>query len=71
MWPIVLTSLGGLVAFLSAALMIIRAVFRNVDATKDNTKAITGLTDKMTGVDKRVGQLEIWQAVMEDRRHRR
>jgi len=43
----VLGSLGGIVAFAGAMWVIIRAVFRNINAVEDNTDAVKKLTERM------------------------
>ena len=43
----VLGSLGGIVAFVGAMWVIIRAVFRNISAVEDNTDAVRQLTQRL------------------------
>jgi hypothetical protein len=61
----VLGSLGGVVAFVGAVWVVVRAIFRQSGATKDNTEAVDRLTssvDKMNGefhhLSERVSRLE-------------
>lgn len=70
MWPVILGSLGGLVAFVGAVFIVFRVFDRNVVATENNTKAIEKLNQTIPLIGDRVSKLEIWQAVMEDRQKR-
>jgi hypothetical protein len=61
----ILASLGGIVAFLAAVTTVIRAIFRQVRATEDLTKAVTELRialnrqdDRIAALGERVARLE-------------
>lgn len=62
---LVLSSFGGIAAFLSAVVIVVRAIFKQVGATEDNTKALHELSDKfekqsqiVNGHENRIGRLE-------------
>lgn len=65
----VLGSLGGVVAFIGAIWVIVRAIMRNVSATEDNTTATQNLSGEMrelrtvvNGHGERIARLEGWRA---------
>lgn len=65
----ILGSLGGIVAFVGAVWVIVRAILRNVSATEDNTKATSELSHEMrelrtivNGHGERIAALEGWKA---------
>jgi hypothetical protein len=65
----ILGSLGGIVAFIGAVWVVVRAIARNVRATEDNTKATDGLASEMrdlrgvvNGHGERIATLEGWRA---------
>jgi len=43
----VLGSLGGVVAFCGAMWVVVRAVFKNINAVEDNTDAVKKLTERL------------------------
>lgn len=67
---LVLGSSGGIVAFLSAVVIIGRGIFRQVAATEDNTKALQGLTDEVHDLKTMTGSHETRITVLEDRDRR-
>jgi hypothetical protein len=63
----ILGSLGGVAAFITAIYVIIKAAFGQVNATKENTKALNRVSDTIDKLDKRVDQHDIDIAVIKDR----
>lgn len=49
-------ALGGFIAFALAIVAIVRAIARQVSATKDNTKALDNLSQKLNQLDGTVDQ---------------
>jgi hypothetical protein len=63
----ILGSLGGIVAFCGAIWVIVKAGFRQVSATEENTKALGRMTDAIGKLDTRVDQHDIDIAVLKDK----
>jgi hypothetical protein len=64
----VLASLGGLVTFCGAVWIIVKSVFAQTNATKQNTNALNELSKKLEGLDikvdnntERIATLEGWR----------
>ena len=64
---VVLGSLGGLVAALGAIIILGRGIFRQVNATEDNTKALQDLTGKVDALFQSYSNHETRISVLEDR----
>lgn len=64
---VILSSLGGIVAFLGLVGLIIRAIFRQINATEDNTTAVRNLTRQVEALNTKVGELEKKVIILEDR----
>lgn len=67
---IILTSLGSIIAFLTVVTIIVRAIFRIVNATEDNTEAVKNSTKSINEILTRLNRHESRLAVLEDRIHR-
>lgn len=52
-----LAAVGGAIAFLGAVWAILRAIFAQVNSTKDNTEAIDKLSRSVQDLDVTVGRL--------------
>lgn len=63
----ILGSLGGVVAFATAVFFIVRAGFRQANATEENTKALNRNSEAIDKLDKRVDGHDIAIAVLRDR----
>jgi flagellar biogenesis protein FliO len=50
----VLGSLGGIIAFVTAVIVVVRGIFRQVQATDDLTRAVRELRDTLTAQDRRL-----------------
>ena len=69
--PIVLSalaSLGGLATFIGAIIVVVRSIFAQINATKDNTDAVKKLTERIEHMDgkvtlqgERIATLEGWR----------
>lgn len=68
-WTI-LASLGSFVAVIAAIFIIGRGIFRQVDSTDRNTKAITDLTNTIEGIVSRLVVVEQKVAILMDRARR-
>lgn len=64
---VIISSLGGIVAFLGLVGLIIRAIFRQINATEDNTTAVRNLTRQVEALNTKVGELEKKVIILEDR----
>lgn len=64
---IILSSLGGIVAFLCAVTVIARGIFRQVTATEANTKALNELSNKFDLMDVRMNSHDTAIAILNDR----
>lgn len=67
---LIISSLGGITAFITVVAIVIRAIFRivntteeNTEAVKANTRAINEILGRLNGHDTRLG-------ILEDRIHR-
>jgi len=68
---ILLPSLGGIVAFISAMLLLMRAILRSVNAIKDNTEALEVMHRSMIELNGTVSQHTVDIAILQDRQSRR
>jgi UDP-N-acetylglucosamine enolpyruvyl transferase len=69
--PLILSSMGGIFAFISGTFLVIRAITRNVTATRDNTEALTKVEQVLKELGSTVDEHTVRLAVLEDRRGRR
>jgi hypothetical protein len=67
---LVLSSLGGVLAFAGVIFTIIRTVFKEVGAIEDNTKATQANTLKLTEMTEKINGHDTRIAVLEDRMRR-
>lgn len=68
---VVLTSLGGIVAFASGVFFIVRALARAGIAVRDNTRITAESVETLKSLKKTVDEHTIAIAVMQDRQRRR
>jgi hypothetical protein len=68
---LILSSLGGIVAFVTGVALVIRAILKNVNATRDNTKALEELIKTVTLLRESDDNQNVRLAVLEDRIIRR
>ena len=68
---IVLSSLGGIVTFVTAVFFLIRSVVRAVGAVNENTQALKKMDETMVHLNGIVSQNSIDIAVLQDRIRRR
>jgi len=61
----ILASLGGVVAFLGMLFVIVKSVFRQVNATEDNTKALNELSEQIKGMADQLNDHETRISVVE------
>jgi hypothetical protein len=66
---LILSSLGGATAFFVLIGVIIRGVFKIVNSTEDNTKALTRLNATITDMNSKIISLDTRTTVLEDWRH--
>jgi hypothetical protein len=64
---LVLAALGGGVSFLSAIVIIARAIFKQVNATEDNTEATKALSERMNKFVDQLNSHETRIKILEDR----
>lgn len=64
---IILSSIGGVIALISAVWVIFRAIIRAVGALKDNTVALTKVEKTLTEITVQVNKHDIEIAVLNDR----
>jgi hypothetical protein len=64
---VVLGGAGGVVAALTAVIVIGRGIFRQVSATEDNTDALKALTGRVEALSQTTNGHETRLAVLEDR----
>jgi hypothetical protein len=64
---LILSSLGGIVAFITGIFFIIRAITHLITATRDNTKALVEVKETLTTLGSTVDQHAITLAILEDR----
>jgi Na+-transporting methylmalonyl-CoA/oxaloacetate decarboxylase gamma subunit len=67
---VIVSSLGGIIAFLGLVALIIRGIFKIVNATEDNTTATRELSATMIKIVEKQNDHETRIAILEDRRHR-
>jgi hypothetical protein len=67
---LILAALGGGVSFLSAIVIIARAIFKQVNATEDNTEATKALSKQMETVVHQMNGHETRISMLEDRERR-
>jgi len=66
-WLIAIGGLGGLVILLSAIIVIGRGIFKQINATEENTDAVKDLTRGMTEIKGMISNHETRISVLEDR----
>lgn len=64
---LILSSAGGICAFIAMITLVIRAIFKQVNATEDNTAAVRDLTDAHKTLTIRITNLEYKVGILEDR----
>lgn len=64
---IILGSSGGVIAVITAILVVGRGIFRQVTATEENTEAVKELSAKMEAIVARVNQHEVDIAVLKEK----
>lgn len=69
-WLVAIGGLGGLVILLSTVVIIGRGIFKQVNATEENTTAVKDLTKGMTEIKGMLSNHETRIAVLEDRARR-
>lgn len=67
---LILSSLGGIIAFLTVVAIVVKAIFRIVNTTEENTVAVKDNTKAITEIVNRLNTHETRLAVLEDRRRR-
>jgi hypothetical protein len=65
-----LSSLGGVCALIGGGYIFLRGVFRQIDATKENTAALKNLTGKLEKQDGEIDDIKIRLGILEDRAKR-
>jgi hypothetical protein len=68
---LILTSLGSIVAFITGVTLVIRAIFKNVTATRDNTNALHEVIEMVTKLRAEFDNVKTQVAVLWDRQERR
>jgi hypothetical protein len=64
---LIISSLGGIIAFLTVVAMAIRATFRIVNTTEDNTDALKENTNAINQIISRLNHHETRLGILEDR----
>lgn len=64
---LILSSLGGIISFVTGIVFVIRAILKNVGATRENTQALTDLIKTVTVLKESDDSQNIRLAVLEDR----
>lgn len=64
---VIFGGVGGILAALTAVIVIGRGIFRQVSATEDNTEALKTLTTKVEDLSRTTNGHETRIAVLEDR----
>ena len=64
---LILGSLGGIIALISAVLYFIKWIIKLVNATTDNTKALTDVNKSLVTIGETVTQHTVDIAVLKDR----
>jgi len=68
---IVLSSLGGIVSFVTCCYFVVRAIVRGIGALRENTHAVSRMSVKIESMGNMVNQHTIDIAVLQDRARRR
>ena len=68
---VILSSSGGILAFISAIIFLGRGIFKQVNATEDNTEAVKQLTTEVTALKNGFNGHEVRITVLEDRDRRK
>lgn len=68
---LVLGALGGVVAFLGSVWAVLRGIFKQIDATQDNTAAVNRLIERMDRADTRLNEHDVKIARLEGLGRRR
>jgi uncharacterized protein YybS (DUF2232 family) len=66
----ILGSLGGIVAFVTAVFLIIRAIFKQINAIDDNTTEIRETRDQVTKMAEKISDHDVRIHILEDRAKR-
>ena len=64
---VVLGSLGGIIALISAVFLVIKWIMKLVNATNDNTKALTDVNNSLESFGNTVQQHTVDIAILKDR----
>ena len=64
---LILSSLGGIVSFVTGIFFVIRAILKNVTATRDNTTALQNVEAMLKDLSTTVDQHSVDLAVLQDR----
>jgi hypothetical protein len=64
---VIFGGIGGILAALGAVVVVGRGIFKQVNATEDNTAALRDLTDEVKGLKTTVNGHETRITVLEDR----
>lgn len=67
---LIISSLGGIIAFLTVIGIVVRAIFRIVNTTEDNTDALKENTKAINEILSRLNHHETRLGILEDRIHR-
>lgn len=67
---LIVSSLGGIIAFLTVIGIVVRAIFRIVNTTEDNTEALKANTAAINEILSRLNHHETRLGILEDRIHR-
>ena len=67
---LILSSLGGIVSFITGVVFIVRAIMKNVTATRDNTIALLEVEKSLIALQQSDETQNIRLAVLEDRANR-
>lgn len=67
---LILSSLGGIVSFVTGVFFIVRAIFKNVNATKENTDALQGVEVQLKDLRSTVDSHTVEIAILKDRQRR-
>lgn len=64
---LILSSLGGIVSFITGVAFVTRAILKNVTATRDNTKALADLTKMVQEIKESDESQNVQIAILNDR----
>lgn len=66
-WLVASGGAGGILVLLTAVVVIGRAIFRQVEATEENTAAVKTLTEQLSELKNSYQDLHVRVTVLEDR----